>query len=72
MVGARAGHHAPATREGEGGGMTHEVMVLCSCDNIECCKMERYVSDVRIAIAQIERLARLVIKYDATDPIPDA
>ncbi len=52
--------------------MTHEVMVLCSCDNIECCKAEIYVSDVRIAIAQIERLARLVIQYDATDPIPDA
>lgn len=37
--------------------MTHEVMVLCNCDQ-EPCRMEVYVSDVRIARAEIERLNR--------------
>jgi len=35
---------------------THEVRVLCSCEDIECCEIERYISDVRIAVAEIERL----------------
>jgi hypothetical protein len=37
----------------------HEVMVPCDCDNIEACRMELYVSDVRIAYAAIKRLQRL-------------
>lgn len=39
--------------------MTHEVMVLCSCDNIEQCSLELYVSDVRIAVAELEDLRAL-------------
>src|SRR3954463_9548381 len=27
---------------------THEVVVLCHCANVECCRTEIYVSDVRI------------------------
>lgn len=34
--------------------MTHEVMVLCNCDE-DPCRMEVYVSDVRIAVAELER-----------------
>lgn len=36
--------------------MTHEVSVLCDCPDIEHCRMEVYISDVRIAYAEIERL----------------
>jgi len=36
--------------------LTHEVNVLCDCGNIEQCEMEVYVSDVRIAYAEIQRL----------------
>lgn len=39
--------------------MTHEVYVLCNCDDIECCRMERYVSDVRIAVAEVDRLQQV-------------
>lgn len=35
--------------------MTHEVRVLCNCDD-EPCKMEIYVSDVRIAVDDQVRL----------------
>jgi hypothetical protein len=35
--------------------VTHEVMVLCNCDS-DPCRMELYVSDVRIAVAEIDRL----------------
>lgn len=35
---------------------THEVYVLCSCDDIEHCRLEVYVSDVRLAIARIAQL----------------
>lgn len=38
--------------------MTHEVVVLCNCESVECCRMEVYVSDVRIAWAEIRRLYR--------------
>lgn len=34
----------------------HEVRVLCFCDNVEQCQTETYVSDVRIAHAEIEAL----------------
>jgi hypothetical protein len=27
--------------------------VLCNCDNLEACRMERYVSDVRILMAEM-------------------
>jgi hypothetical protein len=33
--------------------MTHEVMVPCNCENISFCRMELYVSDVRVAAAEI-------------------
>lgn len=36
--------------------MTHEVRVLCNCDDIECCAIERYVADVRIAVAELHEL----------------
>jgi hypothetical protein len=36
--------------------MTHEVTVLHSCHDIEQCRMEVYVADVRIAQAEIARL----------------
>lgn len=41
----------------------HEVMVPCRCSNVESCVMEKYVSDVRIAMHQIdmqERALRLI------------
>lgn len=34
----------------------HEVSVLCACEDVEDCEMERYISDVRMAYAEIERL----------------
>lgn len=40
--------------------MIHEVMVPCTCGNIEACRMELYVSDVRIAERDNVRLALLV------------
>jgi len=39
--------------------VTHEVSVLCDCDDLEQCRTEVYVADVRIALAEIQRLARL-------------
>lgn len=36
--------------------MTHEVLVPCNCGDIEHCRMELYVSDVRIAEARIREL----------------
>lgn len=35
--------------------MTHEVVVLCNCDDIEQCKMETYVSDIRILVKLLEQ-----------------
>ena len=32
----------------------HEVFVLCDCGDIEQCRTELYVSDVRILQAQLE------------------
>ncbi len=38
----------------QGGTSTaHEVRVLCNCDDIEHCRMEIYVSDIRIVEAQL-------------------
>lgn len=37
----------------------HEVMVPCCCDTVEQCRTELYVSDVRIAIAEIDDLLSL-------------
>ena len=31
--------------------MTHEVYVLCRCDDIELCHTERYVADIRSLLA---------------------
>lgn len=36
----------------------HEVYVLCKCENVEQCSTERYVSDVRIAMHQVEMQER--------------
>lgn len=36
----------------------HEVYVLCDCGDVEHCAMERYVADIRIAFAEIDRLSR--------------
>jgi hypothetical protein len=33
----------------------HEVSVLCNCTDIEYCRFEIYLSDVRIANDEIER-----------------
>lgn len=33
----------------------HEVSVLCNCTDIEHCRLEAYISDVRIANDEIER-----------------
>lgn len=30
--------------------MIHEVMVLCNCEDIEQCRTERYISDIRTLI----------------------
>lgn len=51
--------------------MTHEVRVLCNCDE-DPCRMEVYVSDVRIAVAELEELRRLrqsVGRVWGTDPL---
>lgn len=37
-------------------GVAHEVAVLCLCDDIETCETERYVSDVRLALRELQRL----------------
>jgi hypothetical protein len=37
--------------------MTHEVRVLCACDDIENCQLELYVADVRILEAAYQRLS---------------
>lgn len=34
--------------------VTHEVQVLCNCEDIEQCRTEIYVSDVRILAAELE------------------
>lgn len=34
----------------------HEVSMMCNCRNIEACTLERYISDVRIAAAELARL----------------
>jgi hypothetical protein len=39
-------------------GEVHEVAVHCDCDDIERCVMELYVSDVRIAFDEIDRLSK--------------
>lgn len=41
---------------------THEVYVLCNCDDVENCRMELYVSDVRILEQELRRL-----KAEASD-----
>lgn len=33
--------------------VTHEVRVLCLCEDIEMCRTEIYVSDVRIALREL-------------------
>jgi hypothetical protein len=35
---------------------SHEVSIMCLCGDIENCRMERYIADVRIAYAEIEQL----------------
>lgn len=40
-------------------GIAHEVYVPCNCgEEAEHCTMERYISDVRIAWAEIQQLRR--------------
>lgn len=34
-------------------GEYHLIEVACLCDDIEYCSMERYISDVRILLAEI-------------------
>lgn len=31
---------------------------MCQCSDIEHCRMERYIADVRIAVAELEALKR--------------
>jgi len=40
--------------------VTHEVMVPCNCDSISFCRMELYVSDVRVAAAEIAFLQAML------------
>lgn len=42
------------------GRQTHEVTIPCLCADPDFCVTERYVADVRIAVAEIERLAYAV------------
>jgi hypothetical protein len=46
--------------------MTHEVYVLCNCDE-EPCRMERYVSDVRIAYAENEHLKEVLARVETAN-----
>jgi hypothetical protein len=48
--------------------MNHEVVVLCDCNDIEHCKTEIYVSDVRILRAEYE--ARLDALWNVSKPKP--
>lgn len=41
----------------------HEVMVPCSCDNVEQCEMELYVSDVRIARAIVRAYQIAILQH---------
>ena len=51
----------------QGGTSTaHEVRVLCNCDDIEHCRMEIYVSDIRIAAAQL-RAVNAVLEVLSAD-----
>lgn len=34
--------------------VTHEVRVLCNCLDIEWCRTERYVSDVRLVMRELQ------------------
>lgn len=36
-------------------GQTHEVRVLCDCDDVELCTTEVYVSDIRVMHDQFMR-----------------
>jgi hypothetical protein len=37
----------------------HEVCVPCDCGNIEACRLELYVSDVRIAYAEMQHMGKV-------------
>jgi hypothetical protein len=39
---------------------THEVSISCSCDDIEQCETERYIADIRLALAEIESLKIII------------
>ena len=34
--------------------VAHLVEVVCCCNDIEHCRMERYIADVRILVAELE------------------
>lgn len=38
--------------------MMHEVYVLCNCNDVEHCRTELYVADVRIAATRAEAFER--------------
>lgn len=38
--------------------MTHEVCVPCDCEDIEACRTELYVADVRLLRDELERLSQ--------------
>ena len=40
------------------GAVTHEVRVLCLCDDIEHCRTERYVPDVSLAMRELDECRR--------------
>lgn len=42
-------------RNGDRMGQTHEVRVLCDCDDVELCTTEVYVSDIRVMQDQFMR-----------------
>lgn len=49
----------------------HEVFTLCNCGDIEHCRLERYVSDVRIAEEETLRWQNLALALLALSPQPE-
>jgi len=45
---------------------THFVELICKCDDIEHCVLERYASDIRIAFDEINRLTDAIEQRDGT------
>jgi hypothetical protein len=47
----------------------HTVEVYCKCSDIEHCDLERYISDVRILLAEFEAVKGIrMAEYSGSDP----